>query len=399
MNVAFVHPDLGLGGAERLVVDAATELRARGHRTVILTAHHDRARAFPETVDGSLDVRVGGRLVPGQIAGRLRAPCAIARTAALGGMLSRLPARPDVVVCDLVPHVIPLLRRRAGAPVVLYCHYPDRLLAPRTRGIWRWYRRPIDRLEELGTARADRVLVNSRFTAERLRQAFPHAAVSPIVVSPGVAPFPCRDLDETAPPGPISIVSVCRFDPQKNLGLAVDALAELRTRLPASLFQRVRLVLAGSVDDRLREQRSLVTALLERARRSGIDGHVQLRTSPSESERRALLSACRVVLYTPSDEHFGYAPIEAMAAGRPVVAVNAGGPAETVRDGETGFLCAPSADAFAAALARLLSDDPLAARLGREGRRHVDAAFSREAFGRRFEEALRTVVEERCSVR
>jgi len=94
VKVAFVHPDLGLGGAERLVVDAARELRARGHRPVIVTAQHDPARAFPDTVDGSVDVRVAGRLVPGRVAGRLRAPCAIARMAWIASILPRRPARP-----------------------------------------------------------------------------------------------------------------------------------------------------------------------------------------------------------------------------------------------------------------------------------------------------------------
>ena len=52
MRVGFCHPDLGLGGAERLVVDAAVALVERGHEVVIYTAHHDPKRAFTETVDG-----------------------------------------------------------------------------------------------------------------------------------------------------------------------------------------------------------------------------------------------------------------------------------------------------------------------------------------------------------
>lgn len=392
MNVAFVHPDLGLGGAERLVVDAASELRARGHRVVLLTARHDPGRTFPETIDGSLDVRVGARLLPAHVAGRLRAPCAIARTAWLGVTLRRLPIRPDVVLCDLVPHAIPFIRRVVRRPVVLYCHYPDRLLTPPRTGIMHWYRLPIDRLEERGTARADLVLVNSRFTAQRLGDVFPNLDRSPIVLHPGVAPFTSPDLDETPPPGPIAILSICRFDPRKNLALAIDAFAAVRARLPDTLAARLRLVLAGSADPRLPEQSALLVALAERARALGVYGAVEFHPSPSEAERRQLLSACRVVVYTPRDEHFGYVPLEAMAAGRPVVTVNHGGPAETVRDGETGLLCAPTADAFAAALERLLSDGALAVRLGRLGRHHVAERFSRAAFGQQLDEILRELV-------
>jgi hypothetical protein len=52
MRVAFVHPDLGIGGAERLVVDAAVGLQSCGHSVIIYTSHHDPSHSFPETNDG-----------------------------------------------------------------------------------------------------------------------------------------------------------------------------------------------------------------------------------------------------------------------------------------------------------------------------------------------------------
>lgn len=48
MRVAFVHPDLGIGGAERLIVDAALALQAEGHEPTIYTGHFDARRAFSE---------------------------------------------------------------------------------------------------------------------------------------------------------------------------------------------------------------------------------------------------------------------------------------------------------------------------------------------------------------
>lgn len=44
------------------------------------------------------------------------------------------------------------------------------------------------------------------------------------------------------------------------------------------------------------------------------------------------------LVYTPVNEHFGITPLEAMAAGRPVIACNTGGPCETVIHGQTGIL-------------------------------------------------------------
>jgi alpha-1,3/alpha-1,6-mannosyltransferase len=104
------------------------------------------------------------------------------------------------------------------------------------------------------------------------------------------------------------------------------------------------------------------------------------------------LRASRCVLHTATAEHFGYVPLEAMAAARPVVAVNHGGPLETIRYAETGMLCAPTPAAFAAALAPLVRDARLAARLGVTAREHVGRSFSRAAFGERLEAILHTVV-------
>jgi alpha-1,3/alpha-1,6-mannosyltransferase len=393
LNVAFLHPDLGLGGAERLVVDAATWLRAAGHGVVVLTAHHDPGRAFPATTDGTLDVRVHGRALPPQVLGRLRAPCAVARMAWLARAAGRLVPPPDVVFVDLVAHAIPVLRWASPARVVFFCHFPDRLLVPARRGLYAWYRLPIDALEERATGMADRVLVNSRFTAARFHDAFPSLrAVVPEVVHPGVAPIPTPDLAPDPPPGPFGVLSLARLVPDKRLELALEALGALRARLAPADFARVRLVMAGAFDARFGEQRATRAALDGLARRLGLAAQVVLRPSPTEAERRALLSECRCVVYTPADEHFGYVPVEAMAAGRPVVAVDRGGPAETVVHGETGFLCAPEPAAFADALATLVREPATAARMGRAGRAHAAARFSPAAFGARIEAVLAEVV-------
>ncbi|RAL67018.1 hypothetical protein DID88_007798 [Monilinia fructigena] len=57
-SIVFFHPDLGIGGAERLVIDAAVGLQNRGHKIVIFTSHCDPKHCFDEARDGTLDVRV-----------------------------------------------------------------------------------------------------------------------------------------------------------------------------------------------------------------------------------------------------------------------------------------------------------------------------------------------------
>jgi alpha-1,3/alpha-1,6-mannosyltransferase len=385
MRVAFLHPELGIGGAERLVIDAALELEARGHETVIFTAAHDPGRAFAPTVDGRLDVQLRGAALPARVAGRLRVPCAAARVGWLGVAAALDGRRFDALVVDLVPYALPLLRRLplGGARLVYYCHFPDQLLALERRGILRPYRAVIDRLEVPALRAADRVAVNSRFTGETLaRLGLPGAEV----VYPGVDVDLYAALPEP-PAGEVLLLSIARFDPRKNLALAIDALGRLRERLAPAIFAGVRLVLAGGFDPGLPEDHATADALVAHAARLGLAERVELRRSPSDAERLALLAACRAVIFTPPEEHFGLVPVEAMAAGRPVVAAASGGPLETVLDGETGALVAPTADAFAAALVPLVEDRALAARLGRGGRRHA-ARFSRRAFGDALEALL-----------
>jgi len=309
----------------------------------------------------------------------------------LTGAMALSRQRFDVIFCDLVAHTLPLLKRVSRAKILFYCHFPDQRLAPRAHWLSRLYRAPIDRLEAAGTGRADRVLVNSRFTATIFRQTFPRLCAMPLeVLYPGVD---CAHYD----PGragaqaraesarEVLLLSVNRYEPKKNLGLAVEAVALLRERLPADVFGSVRLVIAGDYDDRRREHRDTFQDLKMHVRRRELGDRADLRRSCSEAERLALLARCRCVVYTPADEHFGLGAVEAMAAGRPVVAVASGGPLETVQHEQTGLLCEPTPPAFADALARLVADPGAAERMGRAGRLHVAAHFSVAAFGARLE--------------
>ena len=158
LRVAFAHPDLGIGGAERLVVDAALGLRGRGHDVTIYTARHDPRRCFDETCDGTLRVVVAGDWLPKRILGRCYALCASARMVAVALRAAR--DGPDVVVVDQVATAVPVARAACAAPVVFYCHYPDKLLCVnRQNPLTRLYRAPLDWGEETCTGLADVVLV------------------------------------------------------------------------------------------------------------------------------------------------------------------------------------------------------------------------------------------------
>ena len=186
LRVAFLHPDLGIGGAERLVVDAACGIQARGHSVTVFTAHCDPGHCFDEARDGTLDVRVHGDWLPRTVFGRLMALCAIVRMIWAALVLSIRGDRFDVVVVDQVAAAVPLLRLLTRARVLFYCHYPDLLLTARPTRLKRIYRWPLDTLEEASTAAAHKTLVNSEYTRGVFGATFKSIRTVPDVLYPAL---------------------------------------------------------------------------------------------------------------------------------------------------------------------------------------------------------------------
>ena len=52
-SIIFFHPDLGIGGAERLIIDAAVGLQELGHKVTIFTSHRNPQHCFEEARDGT----------------------------------------------------------------------------------------------------------------------------------------------------------------------------------------------------------------------------------------------------------------------------------------------------------------------------------------------------------
>lgn len=164
LQVLFLHPDLGIGGAERAVIDAALALKSLGHEVHFVTSHHDKSHCFEETRDGTLNVTTVGDWLPRGILGRCQALCAYFRMiyAAIYVVLFP-PIKYDLIFCDQISACIYFLKL-FDVKVLFYCHFPDMLLTKRESILKKWYRAPIDWVEERTTGMADLVLVNSQFT-------------------------------------------------------------------------------------------------------------------------------------------------------------------------------------------------------------------------------------------
>jgi glycosyltransferase involved in cell wall biosynthesis len=145
------------------------------------------------------------------------------------------------------------------------------------------------------------------------------------------------------------------IEPRKNLVMLLDAYEMLRTRDEAA----PPLVLAGRPGWRCEP-------VLRRGRERGLEGQVRFTDWVADDDLPAIVNAAAAFVYPSLYEGFGLPPLEAMACGTPVLCSNTSSLPEVVGDG--GLLLDPhDARAWAAALARVLSDECLRADLRARG--------------------------------
>lgn len=405
VRVLFIHPDLGIGGAERLVVDAALALQNRGHSVQFLTNHHDPTHCFEETRNGQIKVETIGDWLPRSTLKRLIAFWAYVRmlyACFYAAFFLTRDEKFDVIFVDGISCGIPLLKFAYGAPkIMFYCHFPDFLMAPKSETlVRRLYRAPLNAAEEYTTGKADLILVNSLFTQRVFAETFKTIKTVPSVLYPSlntkffdetdVSNFDASSFD--IPEDAIVFLSINRYERKKNIPLALKAFKALEKLVSSAVYDRCHLVVAGGFDLRVVENVGHYVELAELADTLTIAAKVTMLRSPSDAGKLWLLKRCAALLYTPSNEHFGIVPIESMYMQRPVIACNSGGPTETVVNGETGYLCEANEIEFGQAMARLSSDQALVKDLGQRGRSRVQQHFSFEAFTNQLDKLVEDTI-------
>lgn len=224
------------------------------------------------------------------------------------------------------------VRTPPGVPHVCYCHTPmryawepdflrDEALGPAARVVLPALIRRLRRQDFAAAQNPDLLIANSRFVAARIEQYYRRDAC---VVHPPV------DIDPllAQPRSPEDYYLVLgRVVPYKRTDLAVAACERLG--------RPVKVVGEGRALDTVRAVAGPNTELL---------GYVDDRTVSQ------LLSGARALLF-PGEEDFGIVPVEAQAAGTPVIAYGEGGIRDSVVDGETGLLYGePTVDALCQAI-------------------------------------------------
>jgi alpha-1,3/alpha-1,6-mannosyltransferase len=341
--VAFIHPDLGIGGAERLILDAARAVKTV-HSTSIWTSRYESTRALDDAKDFQVNVR--GNWLPRHFFGLFHIIFALLRNLVVTVQCARQSGA-DIFIVDQISAWLPILKwLRPDAKIIFYCHFPDLLLAPRDSILRRFYRYPFDFLESYGIRKADRILVNSHFTSTKVTDHL-HIPKDQLEVL-----YPCVNCDTTlsyAPIDPPRFLSLNRYERKKNHALAIRALGQIKARTTATL------TIAGGYDPQVQENVSHERELQDIANESGVQDRVTYLRNVPDADKPQLIAQSTAVVYTPANEHFGIVPIEALSFGTPVIACNSGGPCETCSV-ERCQLCPGTPEAFAAAMMSVIGD-------------------------------------------
>jgi glycosyltransferase involved in cell wall biosynthesis len=213
-----------------------------------------------------------------------------------------------------------------------------------------------------------------RLEAERLGR-FGRAAVIPLGID-------LRAFEQPASPatflrahpslaGRPIVLFLSRLDPKKGLDLLLPAFAQLRRA-----HAQAALVVAGEGEP------EYVLGLRETARRLGIAESVIFAGFLAGQEKLSALAAADAFVLPSYSENFGVAPVEAMAAGVPVVLSEHVAISADVRQGGAGLVVPAETGALADAMKRLAFDPALRSRFGQNARRLARSRFAAEATAR-----------------
>jgi glycosyltransferase involved in cell wall biosynthesis len=338
-RIVFISPDLrAAGGAERLTMRLILGLRERGKDVTLLTLS-DEGEHARELRERGVHVRCARMRARHDLAGLYRAAKATRESNA------------EVIVSHSVSAQVvgELAATQLGAPHITIEHGGNGLPLRRYQtALVRIVAPHVDRVVAVSSTQVPG-LHALRFDPDRIH-----------VIPNGIAPDdvrPLRSADEARAefglgPDDFVVLLAANLRPEKRAQAFVRAVATA-----AKVEPRIHGLVAGSGPER--------AAVEEEVRRAA--GSVQL--LGRREDVPDLLAASDVVCLTSAVEATPIVLLEAMAAGRPVLATAVGGVGQVVGDGVNGVLVpAGNEQAFANALVQLSRDPEGVAEMGRAGR-------------------------------
>jgi glycosyltransferase involved in cell wall biosynthesis len=330
---------LGIGGAEKQVVLLARGLHDRGVDASVLVMFEGGQRECALLAAGVPVVHLGFA--------RLSTPWSTSRNvAAFARLVRRLRRdRPEVLHAFLFHSYI------VAAPAARIARVPVLVAGRRSLGVFKEGRRLLLLIERVATRATDLLIANAHAVAAdtRDRERVPAGKITVVYngLPEGAFTKSAPASIETEHPVVLCIANLKAYKGHQDL---LEAVGRLRRR-----DRPCTLILAGDGDQR--------APLEQQATRLGID----VRFLGARADVGALLARADVFALPSLHEGMSNAVMEAMAAGRPIVATDVGGTPELLRG--RGVLVPPGdPGALAAAIERLLTNPACAARLGAQAR-------------------------------
>jgi glycosyltransferase involved in cell wall biosynthesis len=229
---------------------------------------------------------------------------------------------------------------------------------------------------------ATTVVANSRYTAQSVSAAAPHARLEVVHNPVDLERWDAARLDRAEARARLGVAGartlllgvVAQLSPWKGQDTAIEAL-----KLVSEQGVDAQLLLIGSAKFRARATRFDNEGYVAQLRARVVEAGLQDRVSwlGEREDVPELLSALDILLLPSWEEPFGRALIEAMALGVPVIATNVGGPPEILDEGREGLLLPPREPrAWAQAISGLAQSSERRREMGRAGRRRVEQAFT-----------------------
>lgn len=374
-SIVVAHPSPDVYGSDRQLVESVAGLVEHGwHPTVMLPADGP-LRAILERQGAHVVVRDFPVLRKGLLRPRaflgflLRAPVTVGR---LRSVLRRSGACAVYVNTLTIPLWV-IAARLARLPVLCHSHEAEQVA------------RPVQVALAAPLLLAQVVVANSEATRSVLTTSVGRLSRRTVVVHNGVPDSgPPTPLRQRTGDDELRLALVSRLSPRKGVHVALDAVAALREQ-----DRSVTLDICGSTFPGYEwYERQLRNQVRDRGLSDVVTFHGYVHPT------RPLLDTADVVLVPSFGESFGNVAVEAMLAGRPVVASAVQGLAEVIDDGHTGILVEPdSAEAIASAVATLGDDFDLAARLALNGRHDAVARFGLTPYRTRIAALLSRVTQ------
>lgn len=340
LRVLYLITDFAKGGAERFLIDLATELRARDDVDFVVGSLYDHNLYGALTDDLPIE----------QLGYRTFSPRGSNSCPAYEDLLKRF--RPDVVHTHRF--LAEFLSSYHVSPDIAYvCHGHDNMVQLE-RPSWRTFsnrwalmnlleRRHLIRNKYNKVATA--FIANSTHTCDYYRQVLPRHTRSDVVLIPPGFNYDRFFNPKVEPPGDterIRLLNVGSFQDKKNQVFVVDIAHALIER---DLDFEIHLL--GDGANRPAVESSVTAA--------GLDGRVLCHGNVHDVERWMCRS--HIYLHTARYEPFGLVLLEAMAAGLPCVSLDGKGNRDLIVDGQSGFLIErEDAAAFANRIVELATD-------------------------------------------